>query len=290
MAGVMIVNDLESAGRGTPKKTTNPDTIPNIQSDNTFQDLQDSENRPSNLQKNWGASKRKKSTSSPPPGDHPKKKKDNKCTNQHLTTASDSREGGQTQQEREVEGSGAKGSRESVGLTARTRRKTIGSHTGVRTQRQKRIEDKEVRMEEEVEMIAANSRPPNHEEGEPENRPPTGRLPCQLGEYIQNPTYSVNLNQITEPSEFEFTSGNEIRDSHFFWRKYKDKIAPDKPDNSKASMHSLGRVQGIQDPELRNTLQDPIKRSGIYTGVLREEMEKASKEVIMATRDGLKEK
>ena len=141
-----------------------------------------------------------------------------------------------------------------------------------------------------MDMIAANSRPPNHEEGELENRPPTGRLPCQLGEYIQNPTYSVNLNQITEPSEFEFTSGNEIRDSHFFWRKYKDKIAPDKPDNSKASMDSLRRVKGIQDPELRDTLQDPIKRSGIYTGVLREEMEKASKEVIMATRDGLKEK
>ena len=30
-------------------------------------------------------------------------------------------------------------------------------------------------------------------------------------------------------------------------------------------MDSLGRVQGIQDPELRDKLQDPVKRSGIYT-------------------------
>ena len=88
---MVIVNDLVSAGKVTPEKTTNPDTVPNIQSDNTFPELQDSENRPPNLQKKWGASKRKKSTSSPPPGDHPSKKKGNKSTNQHEATASDSK-------------------------------------------------------------------------------------------------------------------------------------------------------------------------------------------------------
>ena len=82
-----------------------------------------------------------------------------------------------------------------MGLTAKSRRKTSGSYIGVSTRRQrKRIEDEEIGMEEEMDVIAANSRPPNHQEGEPENRPSTGRLPRQLGEYIQNSTYSGNLN------------------------------------------------------------------------------------------------
>ena len=196
----------------------------------------------------------------------------------------------QTQPEREAEGSGAGGSKESVGLTTRTRRKTICSYTGVRTRRQKKKEDEEIGMEEEKDIIAANSRLPNHEEGEPENGPATGRLPLNLGEYIQNPTYSGNFNQITEPCQLELTREDEVRNLHFFWRKYNDKIVPDKPDNSKESMDSLGRIQNVQDPELRNKLQDPVKRSGIYAGVLRKEVEKASKEVILVKYDELKEK
>ena len=69
---------------------------------------------------------------------------------------------------------------------------------------------------------------------------------------------------------------------------YKDKIVPDTPDNTKASMDSLGRIQNVQNPELRDKLQDPALRSGIYAGVLREEVEKAIQEVITATYDVLK--
>ena len=132
-------------------------------------------------------------------------------------------------------------------------------------------------MEEEMDAITVNTRPPNYEEGEPETQPSVGGLPLQLGEYTQNPTYSGNLNQISEPTELERTCDKyEIRDSHYFWKKYKYKIAPDKPDNTKAFMDSFWRVQGIQDPELRDRLQDPVKRTGIYTEVLREEMEEVS--------------
>ena len=99
MANVEIFNNLESAGRVTPEKATKPETVPNFQSDDSFP----------NLLKKGGASKRKKSISSPP-GDHPNKKKGNKSTNQHEAAASSSREAGDTQQEREVEGSEAKGS------------------------------------------------------------------------------------------------------------------------------------------------------------------------------------
>ena len=80
-----------------------------------------------------------------------------------------------------------------------------------------------------------------------------------------------------------------MRDSHYFWRKFKNKIAPDKPNNTKAFMDSFGKIQGIEDSELRDNLQDPVKRSGVYTEVLCNEIEKATTQIIKTTREGLKE-
>ena len=94
MANVEVVNNLEPAGKVTPEKATNPEAVPYLQSYDSFP----------KLGKKGG--KRKNSISSPP-GDHPNKKKGNKPTNQNEATASGSREEEDTQQEREVEGSGA---------------------------------------------------------------------------------------------------------------------------------------------------------------------------------------
>ena len=97
-------------------------------------------------------------------------------------------------------------------------------------------------MEEAKDLIAANPRLPNYLEGEPENRPAEGPLPLNLGEFLQNPTYSGNFNQITKPCQRELTKDDEVRDSDYFWKMYKDKIVPDEPDNAKATMDSLGRT------------------------------------------------
>ena len=161
---MVVVSSLESAGRASPEKTANPET-PKTQSNNEFPDLQDTENQHPNSQKRWPANKRKKSAGSPPSGSQPNKKKGSKFPNPHEATASISSGGVQTQPEREVEGSGAGGSKEPVGLTTKTRRKTIGPYTGVKTRRQKKKEDEEIGMEEEKDLIAANSGLPNYVEG-----------------------------------------------------------------------------------------------------------------------------
>ena len=222
MACMVLVNSMELLGRASPEKTVNPEK-PKIQSNNEFPDLQDAENQYLNPQKKWQGNKRKKSEGSPPPGTQPNKKKGNKLP-KPIEAAASILDGAQTQPEKEVEGSGAVGSKEPVGLTTKTRRKTIGPHTGVKTRRQKKKENEEIGMEEEKDLIAANSRLPNYEDGEPENRPAQGRLPLNLGEYLQNPTYSGNFNQITEPCQRELTKDDKVRNSDFFWKMYKDKI------------------------------------------------------------------
>ena len=134
------------------------------------------------------------------------------------------------------------GSIEPVGHTTKTRRRTTGPYTGVKTRLQRKKEDEEIGMEEAKDRIAANPKVPNYLEGEPENRTAEGPLPLNLGEFLQNPTYSGNFNQITKPCDSEFTKDDEVRDSVYFWKMYKDKIVPDEPDNSRATMDSLGRI------------------------------------------------
>ena len=55
-------------------------------------------------------------------------------------------------------------------------------------------------------------------------------------------------------------------------------------------MDSFGKIQGIQDSELRDKLQDPAYRSGIYVEVLQEEIEEAITDRIETTLEGMKEK
>ena len=143
-------------------------------------------------------------------------------------------------------------------------------------------------MEEAKDRIAATqSNPPDYLEGEPE-RIAAGKLPSNLSEYQLNPTYSGNFNQITRPCAKDFTENDEVRDSVYFWNMYKDKIVPDEPDNSRATMDSLCRIQNVQKPELRDRLQDPAIRSGIYAEVLKDEVEKVTKRVITTTYQGLR--
>ena len=197
MANVELIDDLESAGKVTPEKALNPNKAPDLQSDNVFPDRR----------KN-GRKKRKKSISSPP-GNHPcSERKGNKFLNQSEATGSKEAEDPQSQRDKEEIGSKAKGSKEYVGLPAlkipmdKTKYKAnpMKIHKGVRTQRQrKQIQDREISMEEEMDTIAVNSKPPNFEEGEPVTQPRVGPLPLQFGEYAQNPTYSGNFNQLTTP-------------------------------------------------------------------------------------------
>ena len=181
------------------------------------------------------------------------------------------------------------GSSEPVGHPTKARRRTSGPHIGVRTRLQKRKEDEVIGMEEAKDRIAATqSNPPNYLDGEPENRTAAGKLPLNLSEYLLNPTYSGNFNQITRPCAKDFTENDEVRDSVYFWNMYKDKIVPDEPDNSRATMDSLCRIQNVQKPELRDRLQDPAIRSGIYAEVLKDEVEKVTKRVITTTYQGLR--
>ena len=53
-------------------------------------------------------------------------------------------------------------------------------------------------------------------------------------------------------------------------------------------MNSFGKIQGIQDFDLRDRLQDPAIRSGVYTQVLLEEIEEATTQRIATTLEGMK--
>ena len=136
-----------------------------------------------------------------------------------------------------------------------------------------------------MESIIANTQPPSYK-GEPVTMPEVRR---HLQEYAQNPTYSDNLNQYTDPRSYELTRKSEVRDSHYFWNRYKDKLAPDTLDNSKAYMVSFGKIQGIQNFQLRDFLLDRAIRSGVYTQVLLEEIEEATTERIATALEGMKE-
>ena len=286
MASVALVKNLESVGRAPPEKIVNPET-PTIQNSFEFPDLEEADNQYLYPPKKLQGNKRKKSDDSPPPSSQPLKKKGAKTLKPSEATASASNEV-QTQLERGEEGGVAVGSLEPVGHTAKTRRRTSGP-SGVKTRLQKRKEDEVIGMEEAKDRIAANPQVPNHIDGEPENRKTDGSLPLNLSEFLLNPTYSGNFNQITKPCDREFTKEDEVRDSVYFWNKYKDKIVPDEPDKSRATLDSLGRIQNVQKPELRDRLQDPALRSGIFAGVLREEVEKVTQDVITTTYQGLKE-
>ena len=278
---VSVVPNLELLGRAPPEKTINPET-PNTQNSFEFPHLKEAENHPKKGQGN----KRKKSNETSPPGNP--KKKGTRLPEPSEAAASILDEV-QTQLVQREEGSGAVGSSEPVGHPTRARRRTSGPHTGVKTRLQKRKEEEVIGMEEAKDRIAATqSNPPDYLDGEPENRIAAGKLPSNLSEYQLNPTYSGNFNQITRPCAKDFTENDEVRDSVYFWNMYKDKIVPDEPDNSRATMDSLCRIQNVQKPELRDRLQDPAIRSGIYAEVLKDEVEKVTKRVITTTYQGLR--
>ena len=146
MASVELVSNLESLGRTPPEKTVNPET-PKIQNSFEFPGLEEAENQHPYPPKKWQGNKRKKSDGSPPPGSQPYKKKGTKFP-KPIEAAASALDEVQTQPERREEGSGAVGSIEPVGHTAKTRRRTTGPYTGVKTRLQRKKEDEVIGMEE----------------------------------------------------------------------------------------------------------------------------------------------
>ena len=285
-----IVSSLEKAGKTTPEKVTNPDTAPDLTNGQNFPEL---------------GRKRKKSLTSPPTNQPHSKRKG---------TLPASEANGSKELKGQAKGEGliyGENSEESIKDASKTddimgppkkqrnqRPSRRGSTGGVSTRSQSQSQrsysrqerggprSEEIDVEAEMENIVAGTNPPSYE-GDPMTVPNVGR---DWQQYAQNPTYAGNLNQYTCPKRYDLTRANEVRDSHYFWDKYKNKIAPDKPNNDGAYMDSFGKIQGIQDNELRDRLQDPAIRSGIYTEVLRDEIEDAITERIETTLEGMKER
>ena len=278
-----IVSDLVNAGKVTPEKTINPEVAPDLTSSQSFPELNQQQAR-----------KRKKSLGSSPTNQPSSKRKGNLPTSK----ANDSKE---LKSQANGEGSvlGGDNTKESEELVeedktmgpkkARSRGSISGSTISERamiTRSQSRgREAKEIDVETEMENIVASTHPPSYL-GDPVTVPTVGP---EWQQYAQNPTYSGNFNQYTLPRPFDLTRKNEVRDSHYFWEKYKNKIAPDRPNNEKAYMDSFGKIQGVQDSELRDKLQDPAYRSGIYVEVLQEEIEEAITDRIETTLEGMRE-
>ena len=278
-----IVSDLVNAGKVTPEKTINPEVAPDLTSSQSFPELNQQQAR-----------KRKKSLGSSPTNQPSSKRKGNLPTSK----ANDSKE---LKSQANGEGSvpGGDNTKESEELVeedktmgpkkARSRGSISGSTISERamiTRSQSRgREAEEIDVETEMENIVASTHPPSYL-GDPVTVPTVGP---EWQQYAQNPTYSGNFNQYTLPRPFDLTRKNEVRDSHYFWEKYKNKIAPDRPNNEKAYMDSFGKIQGVQDSELRDKLQDPAYRSGIYVEVLQEEIEEAITDRIETTLEGMRE-
>ena len=133
MANVEVVSNLELLGRTPPEKTINPET-PKIQNSFEFPGLNEAENQHLHPPKKGQGNKRKKSNDSSPPGNP--KKKGTKFPKPFEAAASTSDEA-HTQPKQREEGSGTVGSSEPVGHPTKTRRRTTGPHTGVKTRLQK---------------------------------------------------------------------------------------------------------------------------------------------------------
>ena len=279
-----IVSNLVNAGRVTPEKTTNPEVAPDLTNSQNFPELNQQQVR-----------KRKKSLGSSPTNQPSSKRKGNLPKGE----ANNSKElkgqaNGETSIPSEENNKECEESAKEGKIMAPKKARSRGSFSGstvseriIRTRSQTREREAEViDVEAEMETIVATTDPPSYL-GDPVTVPTVGP---NWQEYALNPTYSGNFNQYTLPRPFDLTRKNEVRDSHYFWEKYKDKIAPDRPNNEKAYMDSFGKIQGIQDSELRDKLQDPAYRSGIYVEVLQEEIEEAITDRIETTLEGMKEK
>ena len=107
---------------------------------------------------------------------------------------------------------------------------TISERAMITRSQSRGREAEEIDVETEMENIVASTHPPSYL-GDPVTVPTVGP---EWQQYAQNPTYSGNFNQYTLPRPFDLTRKNEVRDSHYFWEKYKNKIAPDRPNNEKA--------------------------------------------------------
>lgn len=83
----------------------------------------------------------------------------------------------------------------------------------------------------------------------------------------------------------ELTEDNEVMDVDHFWRKYKQRIVPNA---TEAYMNSFGRIQGVTDPELKDDLKDPVKKTGVFASAMKGEIKEANGKRVKVTVAGIK--